>query len=215
MTKPFKLKVLKPVDPILREISLEVTSKELKDKTFQQAVELLLDYVYGHNRKQSLRSDKSDLKKERNKVRTVGLSANQVGMLKRISIVDMAIRHKGFNDIYCLINPEIIWRSKSIIEKQEGCVNLPGVFGIVSRSKTVKVKALDRSGNELVIKATGWPAILLQHEIDHLNGKLFIDHLENPKKAHKVLDKDIKEYRKKHKSWDKFIDVSNLVRMWD
>jgi peptide deformylase len=199
-----KLKVLKPDDPILRAISQEVTTKELKDKTFQAAIELLLDYVYGNNSK-----------KERNKVRTVGLSANQLGLLKRISIVDMAIRYKGFNDIHCLINPEIIWRSKTIMEKHEGCVNLPGVFGLVKRSKTVKVKSLDRSGNELIIKATGWPAILLQHEVDHLNGKLFIDHLEDPKKAHKVTEKDIKEYRKNHKSWDKFIDVRNLVRIWD
>src|SRR5688572_749090 len=106
-----KLKALKPDDPILREISSEVTKKELKDKTFQKAIELLLDFVYGHNNK-----------KERNKARTVGLSANQVGMLKRISIVDMAIKQRAFSDIHCLINPEIIWKSKTILEKEEGCV---------------------------------------------------------------------------------------------
>lgn len=195
-----KLTVLKPDDPGLRVVSEKVTIKELKDKTFQGAIELLLDYVYGNNNK-----------KERNKVRTVGLSANQVGLLKRISVVDMAISRKQFSDIHVLINPEIIWKSKSLQEKEEGCVNLPHVFGSVKRSKTVKVKALDRSSNELEIKATGWPAILLQHEIDHLNGHLFIDHLEDPQKAHKVLDGEIKEYRKNRKTWDKFVDVSKLV----
>jgi peptide deformylase len=143
MTKQVNLQVLKPDDPRLRAVSGEVTKKELKDKTFQAVIEMLLDFVYGNNNK-----------RERNKPRTVGLSANQVGFLKRISVVDLAISKKQFSDIHVLINPEIIWRSKSLQEKEEGCVNLPNIFGAVKRSKTVKVRALDRSGNELIIKAT-------------------------------------------------------------
>ncbi|MBI2021647.1 peptide deformylase [Candidatus Daviesbacteria bacterium] len=200
-----RLKPLKTNDPKLRQVSQEISQKELKDKNLQLLIETFLDYVFQNNFK-----DKGQ--KRRNAPSTVGLSANQVGILRRISIVDLAIGKRHFNDIHSLINPEITWRSKTLIERCEGCVNLPQVFGLIKRSKRVKVKAYDRSGNLLMLDLGGWPAVLLQHEIDHLNGFLFIDHLRDPKRAHKVLDSEVKDYRKKYKNWDKFIDVSQWVR---
>lgn len=143
---------------------------------------------------------------------TVGLSANQIGIDKRISVVDLAIGRKRYSDIHVLINPEIIWRSKSILERYEGCVNLPEIWGEVKRSKRVKVNAYDRSGNKLTIDTNGWSAILLQHEIDHLYGKLFIDHLPDPTKAHYVESDQMKDYRKNYKHWHVFTDVSNWTQ---
>ena len=198
------LKVLKPTDPKLRKPCKEITRRELRTKKIQNIIESMLDIVYG-------RSNKGE-KRNRDKPMTVGLSANQVGILKRISIVDLAISSKGFNDINVLINPKIIWHSKAKSEFREGCVNLPHIWGMVPRYKSVTVQALDRSGNELTIKAKGWTAVLLQHEIDHLNGNLFIDHLPDPKKAHYVDEDNMQLYREKHKEWDKFEDVSKLLR---
>lgn len=197
------LEALEPQNPLLRKPCQPVTRTELKTKKFQNMIESMLDMTY----QQSNRGPKRD----RNKHSIVGLSANQVGIDKRISIVDLAIGKNFFADIHVLINPEIIWKSRSTLERCEGCVNLPLIWGIVERSKRVKVKAIDRSGNNFIIDAHGWPAILLQHEIDHLNGTLFIDGVKNPTKALHVLPKDFKLFKKNWKSWKKFIDVSNLV----
>ena len=184
------LKILSPDNNKLRNPCSTISSKELRLKATQDLIEELLNFVYGNNNKG----------RERNKSKptTVGLSANQVGIPRQISIIDLAIGHKAFNDIHTLVNPKIIWISKSIISRPEGCVNLPNIWGVVERSSRVKVEALDRSGNKLLFDIHGWAAILLQHEIDHLNGKLFIDLLVNPKKAHLVHDTEFKNYKKNY-----------------
>jgi peptide deformylase len=146
-----------------------------------------------------------------NRPMTVGLSANQVGIMKKISIVDLAVGKKDFNDLHVLINPKIIWHSKTKFKHFEGCVNLPEIWGEISRFSEVHVEALDRSGNIIILKLKDWPAVVLQHEIDHLNGKLFIDHLSNPKKAHFVKRDETAKWRKNRKEWSEFIDVQNLL----
>jgi peptide deformylase len=199
-----KLTPLKPTDKQLRTHCKEVERKELRSKQLQRQIDELLAFVYGNNKKDNPESRRRPI--------TVGLSANQVGIMKRISIVDLAIGQKDFNDIHVLINPVITKRGKATVQKSEGCVNLPGIWGPVIRAKTVTVKALDRSGNQLVLKLSGWPAILLQHEIDHLDGKLFIDHLEDPSRAHAVADDQIREYNKKTvATWPHTIDVRHLL----
>lgn len=85
-------------------------------------------------------------------------------------------------------------------------------WGIVRRYKEVKVKTYDRSGNKIIIHAKGWSSILLQHEIDHLNGILFIDRLPNPQKAHFVKENETQKYRRNFRRWRKFIDVSKWAR---
>ncbi|MDP4038643.1 MAG: peptide deformylase, partial [bacterium] len=196
--------VLKPSDKILRHECKPVTRREIHTNKLQAVIEQMLGIVYGQSNKGENRNI--------NKPMTVGLSANQIGIDKRISIVDLAISKKAYNDIHVLINPEIIWRSKSLQEKLEGCVNLPKIWGYVNRSKRVIIRAFDRSGNKIQIDASGLAAKLLQHEIDHLNGILFIDHLKDPKKAHRVLDKETRAHKKAGKSWSKFIDVTKLVK---
>lgn len=198
------LRILKPNDTRLRGHCIPITLRELRTKKIQNIIEEMLDLVYSESNKGE--------KRDRKKPMTVGLSANQVGINKQISIVDLAIGRKSFNDIHILINPLIIWMSKSVLERSESCVNIPKVWGFVKRSKRVKVQALDRSGNKHVIDASGWPAILLQHEIGHLNGELFIDELSNPSQAHLIEKGEYRKYKRAKKSWDKHIDVSHFVR---
>jgi peptide deformylase len=150
--------------------------------------------------------------RDRTKPSTVGLSAPQVGWLKQVSVVDMAITTRQFHDVHILINPTIIKQSKAMVERIEGCVNFQDMWGPVSRARTVTVGALDRSGNKLTIEASGWTAVLLQHEIDHLNGILFIDHLADPTKAHHVQGEQYKDYNKKSAAdWPHKIDVSRWL----
>lgn len=99
----------------------------------------------------------------------IGLAAPQVGILKRIAVVDIQEDNK-----IVLINPEIIEEEgKAVME--EGCLSIPGETGDVIRAEKIKVKTLDRDGNEIEFKAEGLEARAIQHEIDHLDGILFLD----------------------------------------
>jgi peptide deformylase len=202
--RSMKLKIQDPRSPILRKPCLPLTLSELHSRKMQNIIEEMLEITYGRNNKGPERNT--------GKAMTVGLSANQVGIGKRISIVDLAIGRKSFSDIHVLVNPEILWKSKSLTERHEGCVNLPNIWGYVKRSQRVKVSALDRSGNKIQLDVHGWPAVLLQHEIGHLNGELFIDKLPDPTKAHLVSSKEYQAHKKAGKKWQKFIDVSSLVK---
>jgi peptide deformylase len=201
------LTALEPDDPRLRQVCAPVTRSDLRLKAQQIEIEALLDYVYGRANKKDVSADF-----DRGRPNTVGLSANQVGIMKCISIVDLAIGHRGFSDMHVLINPRIVWRSKAVVRKREGCVNMPRVWGETVRSKSVKVEAIDRSGNEVTVKAEGWPAVLLQHELDHLGGHLFIDRLPDPTQAHLVEAEEFATYRRmRPERWEKFIDMSAWV----
>ncbi|MGH6900571.1 MAG: peptide deformylase [Geminicoccaceae bacterium] len=111
----------------------------------------------------------------------IGLAAPQVGVLKRAFVADL-----GGDDerapIY-LINPEITWRSKTTNVAEEGCLSLPKQFGEVTRFDQVRVRYLDREGVAREIAAEGLLARCLQHEIDHLDGILFVDHLSALKRT--------------------------------
>lgn len=203
------LEPLKSDDPLLRQACESVSKRALRTNALQAEIDGLLDFVYGKNNKGE--------KRNKRKPMTVGLSANQVGIMKQISIVDVAIGRKKFNEVLVLINPEITWRSKTLVGFDEACVNIPEVWGYTrNRAKRVKVSALTRSGQEIHLDLKGSSAVLLQHEADHLNGKLFIDHLEDPMRACHVKDEELPEYKKSRKknytSWGKFIDVSDLAR---
>lgn len=198
------MKILDKEDPQLHEKCNDVTSKEIKSLAFQKIIDEMSDIVYQRSNKGKNRN--------LNKPMTVGLSANQIGIMKRISIVDLAIGSKKNHDIHILINPKILYKGKRRIQKHEGCVNLPEIWGRVERYSHIKVSALTRFGIPIELDLKGWPAVLLQHEIDHLNGYLFIDRLENPKQAHFVTDNLMKKYRKLNKEWNLFIDVTELLK---
>jgi peptide deformylase len=108
----------------------------------------------------------------------VGLAATQVNMHKRVIVIDVS---EAKNQPICLINPEIVERAGSE-EGEEGCLSVPGFFEKVQRAASVKIKALNRNGQDFELQAEGLLAVCVQHEIDHLDGKLFVDYLSPMKK---------------------------------
>lgn len=102
----------------------------------------------------------------------VGLAAPQIGVSKRIVIVDPG------DNLYEMINPEIIFREGEELGS-EGCLSIPNVRGLVSRSSNIRVRGLNRHGEEIELEASGLLARVFQHEIDHLDGVLFIDKATN------------------------------------
>jgi peptide deformylase len=117
----------------------------------------------------------------------IGLAAIQVGTPKRIITMDLAKKEEPKNP-QVFINPEILWTSQEKATYEEGCLSIPEYYGDVERPAQVKVKYLDREGEPREIEANGLFATCLQHEIDHLNGVLFIDHLSKLKRD-RVLKK--------------------------
>jgi peptide deformylase len=123
----------------------------------------------------------------------IGLAANQVGLLKRVIVFDCRPREKG-RDPAVLINPEVIL-GEDKIRWEEACLSVPDFSAEVVRKAQVKVRGLDRNGNPIDIEAEDLLAVCLQHEVDHLNGTLFIDHLSTLKRAlyKKKVMKTLKE----------------------
>lgn len=107
----------------------------------------------------------------------VGLAATQVSVPRRVVVIDVSEQR---DSPLCLINPEILERDGSV-EMEEGCLSVPGIYDTVQRAEQVKMRALDRDGNPYELAADGLLAVCVQHEIDHLNGRLFIDRLSQLK----------------------------------
>ena len=112
----------------------------------------------------------------------IGLAAIQVGILKRVVVIDLTKEGEEKNPFY-FVNPEIISTSKNKSKYDEGCLSIPGQFAEIERPSECNLKYLDYDGNKKELKATGLLATCIQHEIDHLNGILFIDYLSKLKKT--------------------------------
>ena len=123
----------------------------------------------------------------------IGLAANQVGNLKRIFVYDLTPKDEGRN-LSVLINPEIV-QAEGKIEYEEACLSVVDFSSEVTRAAYVKVRGVDRHGNPVDVEAEGLLAVCLQHEIDHLNGVLFLDHVSNLKRA--FYKKKLKKMLKK------------------
>ncbi len=108
----------------------------------------------------------------------IGLAATQVNVAKRVLVVDVS---EDKDQPMCFINPEIV-EQRGAEEMEEGCLSVPGVYERVSRAEYVKVRALDRNGKPFELETDGLLAVCIQHEIDHLNGKLFVDYLSGIKR---------------------------------
>lgn len=106
----------------------------------------------------------------------VGLAAIQVGIGRSFLVYDLAPRDEE-RSLRVLINPRILEREGEILSENEGCLSVPDFRADVKRAANILVEGLDRDGNPLRLEAEGYAAIVLQHEIDHLSGKLFIDHI--------------------------------------
>jgi len=154
-------------DPVLRE---NLENVETIDDDLKKLAEDMADTMYDS--------------------RGVGLAANQINSTKRILVFDPD-PDPEIRNYTVLVNPHIVEKEGSQISKEEGCLSLPGIRADVKRYERVKVKALNLDGEEVEIDGTELVGIILQHEIDHLNGKVFIDRLSSLKKKfyHKKLVK--------------------------
>jgi len=123
----------------------------------------------------------------------IGLAAVQVGILKRLIVIDIAKEKEKKNPLF-LINPEIISKSKTTTIYEEGCLSLPGHYAEIERPAECHIKYIDYNGKEKEIKASGLLSTCIQHEIDHLNGILFIDYLSKLKKD--MILKKLLKYKK-------------------
>lgn len=121
----------------------------------------------------------------------IGLAAPQIGLSKRLVVVDVNDEHGEEMGPFALLNPRIVESGTALDKHEEGCLSIPGVTGVVERPWTVTVEGLTQKGEPVRIEAEGMLARCLQHEIDHLDGVLFIDRL-SPLKRNMVLRK----YRK-------------------
>ena len=111
----------------------------------------------------------------------IGLAAVQVGILKRLVVIDISKGEEEKKPLF-LINPQIIHQSKKTSVYEEGCLSLPGQFAEIERPAECTIKYIDYNGKEKDLKADGLLATCIQHEVDHLNGILFIDYLSKLKK---------------------------------
>jgi peptide deformylase len=146
-------------NPILRKKALRVTSY---DKKFQTLVDDMVETML--------------------QAPGVGLAAPQIAVSRRVIVVRLQDDEKSkeeFGDeagkLYIIANPEIIKTSKEIVEGVEGCLSIPGYLGLVDRHEQITIKGFDRYGKAMRVKASGWLARVFQHEIDHLDGQLYID----------------------------------------
>lgn len=159
------LQILYHPDERLRKMSKPV---EVFDESLQTLIDDMFETMYA--------------------AKGVGLAAPQIGINIRLSVVDVSPDH---HERQVFINPEIV-SSKGKEKFKEGCLSVPGALEVVERAKQVTVKALDRHGQPFEIECDGLLAECLQHEIDHLNGKLFID-LLSPIKRERAR-KDLEKY---------------------
>ncbi len=120
----------------------------------------------------------------------IGLAATQVNVHRRILVLDVSEER---DSPLCLINPQILERDGTQI-CEEGCLSVPGIYAKVERAESIRVAALDRAGKRLEFEASGMLAVCIQHEMDHLEGKLFVDYL-SPLKRERVRKKLLKQRR--------------------
>ncbi|MBT7543328.1 MAG: peptide deformylase [Gammaproteobacteria bacterium] len=109
----------------------------------------------------------------------IGLAATQVNIHKRIIVIDVS---ENKNEKVCLINPKILLLSEDTDSMEEGCLSVPGFYENVTRPKDIKVSTLNYDGKEIMLETDGLLSTCIQHEIDHLNGKLFVDHISTLKR---------------------------------
>lgn len=160
--------IITPDNPVLRKKAFKVT--DFKDKKLQQLIDDMVDTML--------------------EAPGVGLAAPQVAVSQRLIVVKLPDDDESKEEygddagvLHIVINPEITRVSEEVVDGVEGCLSIPGYVGLVSRHESVVVKGMDRTGKNLRIKARGWLARVFQHEIDHLDGVLYIDRASKVWKA--------------------------------
>lgn len=190
-----ELTFLKPENNLLREKSKKIPIPEIRSEENQKLIQNMFDVARG---KQG----------DKKKGVLVGLAAPQVGILKRVILVDVGADGRGnVSDLRAFINPEIIWTDEEQEEWYEGCLSAAYqtgfVCGIVSRPKSIRVSAWNEVGEQTTQTFSGYVARVFQHEIDHLNGIEFTQRVSNPENLHWVEQDEIMTYRK-NDNWKKW-----------
>lgn len=121
----------------------------------------------------------------------IGLAATQVDVHERVVVIDLSEEQ---NQLMVLINPTIVWRSDEMQTYEEGCLSVPGIFDEVKRAAQIRVQALDAQGVSREIHADGLLAVCIQHEIDHLDGRVFVEKLSMLKQS-RIKTKILKQRR--------------------
>jgi peptide deformylase len=181
---------VQPNDPILLKIAEPIPEQDITTPSVQSLVDELLDVAYGH-------------RIDREKPTVVGLAAPQVGISRRIIIVDVGATGIGGlseSDLRVYINPEIVWSSDEREAWCEGCWSTDRVCGVVSRPRRIKVEAFTVEGKKVMEEHEGYVGRIFQHEIDHLNGTEFVNHITDDSKLHWVEDVQWPEY-KNNEGW--------------
>ena len=150
-----KMKILQLPNPLLRQKSVEIT--DVNDE-IRETLNDMLETMY--------------------EARGVGLAAPQVGLLHRMVVIDIASKDEEPQPIK-MVNPVIVWRSDETESGSEGCLSIPNQYAPVERNVAVKVEYLDEKGKKQILDAQGFLAVAVQHELDHLDGIIFIDHLSD------------------------------------
>ena len=163
------LQILEFPDPRLRKVAATVTAF---DDTLGRLIDDMLETMYNAN--------------------GIGLAATQVNVHKRLLVIDVS-ENRDAPQIF--INPEVEVVDQELSDYDEGCLSVPGFYETVSRPRAVMIRALDRDGKPFELEAVGLLATCIQHEIDHLNGKLFVDYLSILKR-NRIRSKLEKEQQK-------------------
>ena len=171
-----KKQILVIPDPLLRKVSEPVNSVDTEVKNLMDD---MLETMYA--------------------APGIGLAAVQIGVLKRIIVIDLSKDGEKKNPLF-IVNPEITFKSNDLISYEEGCLSIPNQFAEVKRPSSCKLNFLDYNGKKKEINADGLLATCIQHEVDHLDGILFIDHLSKLKK-----DLILKKTKKQKKEIDRVI----------
>jgi peptide deformylase len=154
---PYTREILTEGHPTLRKVAKKVDPSDIPDPMFQQLIDDMFETMY--------------------EAPGIGLAANQIGVAKRLFTVDLQDEDEP-NGAFVMINPKLTV-TEGEIEAIEGCLSVPGMVGDVTRFERVVCAGLDRHGKKISIEGTGLLARCLQHEMDHLNGILYIDKVKN------------------------------------
>ena len=146
-------------DPRLKAVSTDV---EMVDSAIRALIDDLADSMYAAD--------------------GIGLAAVQIGVPKRVLVIDLD-QKEGKKNPVAYINPKILWASDELATFEEGCLSVPEIWDDVERPARIRAAYLDRDGNKQILEADSMLATCLQHEMDHLNGVLFIDHLSRLKRS--------------------------------
>ncbi len=168
MSKPELLPILCFPDPRLHTVAKPVAAV---DARIQHQIERMFATMYDAN--------------------GIGLAATQVDFHERLIVIDVSEER---NEPLVLINPEVEWASEEKRKGDEGCLSVPGIYDGVERSVGIKVRALDEKGQSRTVEAEGLLAVCIQHEMDHLMGKVFVEYL-SPLKRDRIKTKLLKAQR--------------------